>query len=295
MKVTGPLVVLPCCLGLIAAQIWARRTQRHQLADALAVGFLGGLLGTIAYDVARIPFVIAGMRVFAPIECYGVWVTGASLSSRFTDVSGWLYHFSNGITFGIMYAFPLARKHWAWALVWAFVLESMAVFSPFARIFHLLGDYRSIGIAYYGHVAYGLALGWVVRNWDHSVAQLRSLTNVHRWAFVLIVSAICATIIFNPELAARDARAQAGVFRVEGTRLNPSWLHLDGPGTIQVSNPDTADASILIPRGKQTIDAPAGQTKSQSFSEPAIYQVMIATPERSHSSFVIVEPVDRAK
>ncbi|MFQ5709506.1 MAG: hypothetical protein ACE5HO_18775, partial [bacterium] len=90
------------------------------------------------------------------------------MSSRFTDVIGWTYHFSNGITFGIMYALFMRKRHWLWAIVWAFILETIAVLSPFANIFALVGDYYKLGVAYMGYVAYGLPLGWLAYKWNAS-------------------------------------------------------------------------------------------------------------------------------
>ena len=38
------------------------------------------------------------------------------MSSSVTSTMGWLFHLSNGVTFGIMYAVVGARRHWLWGV-----------------------------------------------------------------------------------------------------------------------------------------------------------------------------------
>jgi hypothetical protein len=53
--------------------------------DRIRVGALGGLAGTLGYDIVRVPFAVAGQRVFAPIESYGILIADASASSALTS------------------------------------------------------------------------------------------------------------------------------------------------------------------------------------------------------------------
>src|SRR5262249_52644369 len=127
---------VPGYLVLVAVWLYARRAAQastRALADAIIVGALGGFLGTIAYDVARIPFVMAGLRVYAPNSTYGLWILDADASSRFTETVGWAYHFANGTCFGIMYALFMRGRHWAFAVAWAFLLETIALVSPYGE------------------------------------------------------------------------------------------------------------------------------------------------------------------
>jgi hypothetical protein len=287
MQAVTLAVALPCCVALAGIWIWADRSGRKELAAALTIGLAGGFLGTVAYDVIRLPFLAAGQRVFAPISAYGVWIAEASSSSRFTEVIGWLYHFSNGITFGIMYALFMRNRHWALAIAWAFVLETIAILSPFAPIFSLSGNYAALGIAYLGHVAYGVPLGWLVYRWKNM-----KLPNWLRWTAILLGCAAIAGPLVSPEAIERDGRAAEGEFRVEGERLNPDWLRIERGGKVRVHNPGAEYVKVRVRQNDMTIDVSAGKKDTLSFAAPGIYQVFIETERRSRSSFVIVEPVE---
>lgn len=286
------LVALPCCLALIGIWLWAKRTGRNSLAEALAIGCLGGLLGTLAYDVVRIPPLLAGQRIFAPISSYGVWIADAGSSSRWTELLGWSYHFSNGLTFGIMYTLWLRKRHWAWAILWGLVLETIALVSPFGRIFYLVGNYQAIGIAYFGHIAYGLPLGWLAYRWEETDAWLSQLPTRRMMQFLLIVCAAIAWLIFWPTHVQQDARVTAGEFRIEGNRLNPDWLRLPRNGSIQVFNPEAQEVTVVV-RQTNARHRLASQAKEMiSFPQPGIYQLFVETSRQTRSSFVIVEPVE---
>lgn len=66
MRLVTFAAAAPCYVGLIGAWIWGRRSGRESVATALAIGFAGGLLGTVGYDLIRVPMHLAGQRVFAP-------------------------------------------------------------------------------------------------------------------------------------------------------------------------------------------------------------------------------------
>lgn len=285
-------LILPCCLGLVLVWGWAARSRREELATALAIGFWGGLLGTVAYDLARIPFLQMGMRVFAPISAYGVWIVDADSSSRFTELVGWLYHFSNGITIGLMYALFMRGRHWGWAIVWAFLMETIAVVCPFGRIFSLWGNYAAIGVAYLGHVAYAIPLGLMVRDPVRGLAWL-GVPRAIKW---IAVGALCAAALWtvvSSENASRDARAVRGEFTVEGDRLNPDWIKIRKGEEVQGFNPQSADASVVVKKGDLRILVTSGQKQPIVFSKTGVFQVFVETGGRTHSSFVIVEPVDK--
>jgi hypothetical protein len=285
-------VFLPCLLFILAVWIWAGGNERRALSQGISVGILGGLLGTFAYDLVRVPFLMAGQRVFAPITAYGVWIADATLSSRFTDVTGWVYHFSNGITFGIMYALFMRKRHWIWAIIWAFLLETIAVVSPFATIFSLKGNYGALGIAYLGHVAYGLPLGWLVAKWDMTVDWLSSTPGFLKVLAVLVSIAAITGPLISKEEVDKDGRAVAGEFRVEGRQLNPDWLRIDLDEQIGVTNPDTGPVTVVNKDSGQSVELKAQESAQFDFGETGIYQIYVETERRTRSSFVIVEPVE---
>ncbi len=285
-------IALPCCLALLGIWLWTKQTERKVLAEALTIGFVGGLLGTLAYDLVRIPPLLSGQRIFAPISAYGVWIADAGSSSRWTELLGWSYHFSNGLTFGIMYTLWLRKRHWAWAILWGLVLETIALVSPFGRIFYLVGNYQAIGIAYFGHIAYGLPLGWLACRWDETNAWLRQLPFRRVMQFLLVACAAIVWLIFWPTHVQRDARVTAAEFRVEGIALNPDWLRLPRGGSIHVRNPEAQDITVVIRQTNDRHRIPSQAKETISFPQPGIYQLFVETSRQTRSSFVIVEPVE---
>ena len=284
---------LPCALFLVGMWWWASRTGRDYLAGALTIGFWGGLLGTLAYDLARIPFLLAGQRVFAPINVYGVWLAEAAISSQWTHALGWAYHFSNGITFGIMYALFMRRRHWLWAIPWALLLETIAVLSPFAVIFNLVGNYNALAIAYLGHVAYALPLGWLVYRWDDTLAWLAARPGWLRRGWPVVGLLLFLLVALWPPGTAFDSRAQPGSLRVEDNRLNPGWVRINVNDNITFTNPAGTLATIIDRTRDYSLPLAAGQQESSQYTRPGIYQVYVQTTGQTRSSFVIVEPVEK--
>jgi hypothetical protein len=291
MRLATLAVAIPCCAGLVAAWVWARN-HNQQLKDALEIGFVAGLLGTLAYDLSRLPFSLAGQRIFAPISAYGVWILDASVSSRFTEITGWLYHFSNGLTFGIMYALFMWRGHWGWGIVWGLMLETIALLTPFAKIFGISSNPTAIGIAYFGHFFYGLPVGWLVYKWNETRDQLRATPNSYKIMTFVLACVPVAWTAFSAGNVRRDAQVVQGEFRVEGQRLNPDWLRIERGQQITVYSPEN-DVSVHLKQTNLTKPIKGGQRDSFSFPETGIYQMFVETNRRTQSSFVIVEPVER--
>lgn len=288
---------VPCAVFLIGVWAWSGRNGQDYLQQALTIGFWGGLLGTLAYDAIRIPFlVLLGQRVFAPISVYGIWALDAGISSRLTEVVGWGYHFSNGITFGIMYALFMRGRYWLWAILWAFLLETIAILSPFSQIFNLTGNYSAIGIAYLGHVAYGLPLGWLVYKWDETLNWRNREPVFLRWAgpglAFLIMAFVVLSPLGRPSWIARESRAVAGTLLVEGERLNPDWVRIDRGESVTVRNNENRDVVVVNKSRGTSLPLSAGVQEMMSFPNTGIYQIFVETEGQTRSSFVIVEPVE---
>jgi len=290
MRAATLALAVPCCIALVIAWIWATRTSRDELASMLSLGFIGGLLGTFAYDLVRIPFHLAGQRIFAPIAAYGVWINDANASSRFTDVVGWAYHFSNGITFGIMYALVLFGRPWGWAIVWGLILETIALASPFARIFSIAGNYSAIGIAYSGHVAWGIPLGLVIQHHREVEAFLARIPRALKWLSVALSGAVLVSPIFIPRNIERDQAVAPGEFLRDGDRLIPLWQRIQRGESTTIRNPDNDSIWVRARDGDVRIAPHASAVID--FPNPGIYQLFVETHRRSRSSFVMVEPVE---
>jgi hypothetical protein len=204
----------------------------------LVAGALGGLLGSLGYDLFRVPFVYGlGRQLLAPIDSYGVLLLGADQSSPLTGFLGWSYHFTNGIGFGVAYALVARNRHLGWALLWAMVLESATIVSDFAPTYGLRTDsgYHvvPIALAYAAHVPYGLALGWAVRNVERTVDQAHEVT--HRPVVIALAVLLVGLAIWHRPLLPNDAVARGRAVAegpsavIEDRRFEPTWLRV-GPG-----------------------------------------------------------------
>lgn len=264
---------------------------RSDISDAIALGAVGGFLGTIAYDLARIPFVLAGYRIFAQNSSYGLWILDADYSTRFSLVAGWIYHFANGTVFGVMYAAFMRGRHWIWAVAWAFLLETIALISPYGHIYHITESAFLTVVAYYGHVAYALPLGMLVRSWSTAAQALRSVSPVYKITVPLIVAAAIAGPIIAPDHVKADTEARRSIFVIVGDHLEPSWQRLPGPGSVQVHNNCEGEATILLDAAPVAQIQPCGWG-TVMVRTPGIHLISIpATGLRTRSSFILVEPV----
>lgn len=260
-----------------------------ELRERVRVGAIAGVLGTIGYDIVRVPFAVAGQRVFAPIESYGMLIADAAASSGFTSTLGWLYHLSNGVTFGIAYAAIAARRAWPWGVAWGLLLESVAVFSPFATRYGIAGQAIPIAIAYGAHVFYGYPLGKVVQNFDSAVSTLRRLGR-HAVAIALVVSVVAIVGWQQPwsrsaiEVeAARLSATGAPATIVVRDRFEPEWLRVRIGQCIQVEN--RSRVAYRTPFGEV---APSARS-NLCFSKPGAHRVRLGTRPYS-GGFVYVEP-----
>lgn len=171
--VSAPSMAL---LGLIGVVVH-RRWRYSRLAVALRAGVLGGIAGTLACDLFRVPFAALGPRLFAPIGSYGVLLLGARSSSPWTGLAGWSYHLLNGIGFGVAFAILALGRRWWWGVAWGMVLETATI--PYSWEHGLAGHWRLIGLAYLAHVAYGASLGTIVERARSRPGQRRDHGSEH--------------------------------------------------------------------------------------------------------------------
>ena len=264
MAVVGRVVTVPGLL-LLAALGSGRLVsgpQGEELRRRLRVGAVAGVVGLLGYDVFRIPFALAGRRLFAPIDSYGLLLSGDQLSSSVTDTVGWLFHLSNGVTFGTAYALVMARRHWAWGVLWGLMLESAVVLTPFRDRYHLT-DWTAIGLAYAAHIPYGYAVGAMVQRLDRLDADLRG--GVRRPALVIVGAAAVAIVLWlhpwndteSRDLAHRLTEQRGRPVAVVDTdRFAPEWLRVDLGGCIEVEN-----------RGDQRFETSFGVVEPRAASE----------------------------
>ena len=211
-------------LAVVAVRLARRPDRDPYLRRALVAGAVGGLLGTLGYDVFRIPFVVGGLRLFAPIDSYGVLLLDAAGSSATSGFAGWSYHFANGIGFGIAYAAVALGRKWPFAVLWGLVLETATILTPFADSYAIAGEWDLIAIAYAAHLAYGIPLGIIVQRavgWQ----ELRRPLPVPAWA-LLTATAIGLAAWLQPT---GEVMRSAEITITDG-RFSPEWVRV-APGT----------------------------------------------------------------
>ena len=285
------LTTVPAILGLVViGATVARRPEHRRLRTALMTGVAGGLLGTIGYDVFRIPFAAAGLRVFAPIESYGVLLAGADSSSPLTDFLGWAYHFSNGIGFGIAYAMAAQGRRWWWGVVWALVLETATILTPFATTYALRGKWDLIGIAYAAHLFYGYPLGVVVERAEATRARLeaRSRFATSGLVLALIVGLVAwhRPFLVPDNVAAGRAVASGASAVVRSGRFYPEWLRVGVGGCAVLRNTDPTAYTLTGPGRPRELAA--GADTSVCFPRHGVFRVR--TSDQAYSGgFVIVD------
>jgi hypothetical protein len=79
-----------------------------------------------------------------------------------------VYHFSNGITFGVMYVALIGdgrRRSWLWAVVLATGLELAMLLTPYPQFFAIPLTALFVAVTLAAHLVFGVVLGIVTKRW----------------------------------------------------------------------------------------------------------------------------------
>jgi len=180
MRLFTPFIFVPAMAVLFLFAVMDHFKGDGQLWRAVWIGLAGGLLAAAAYDVFRLPFVFANewginaivppMKLFKVFPRFGAMVLGQPMEQSSyplsTQIVGWLYHFSNGATFGVMYLSLIGdgtRHHWAWAVLFAVELELGMLFTPYPAVFNIPLTTRFVVVTMAAHAIFGVGLGLTVR------------------------------------------------------------------------------------------------------------------------------------
>jgi hypothetical protein len=170
----------PALLLLLAFAVLDRQRGDGQLWGAVCLGLLGGLIAAVAYDVFRLPFVfsrqlglsgvVPPMDLFKVFPRFGAMILAQPLEqshySGATQLVGWIYHFSNGATFGVMYLAMIghpSRRSWLWAIVFAVGLELGMLLTPYPSVFGITLTVRFVIVTMLAHAIFGVGLGTTAR------------------------------------------------------------------------------------------------------------------------------------
>ncbi len=173
-------IFLPAFVALIALAIADRAWGNRQLWRGVMLGLWAGFIAAIAYDIFRLPFVFAkqlgiesfvpAMNLFKNFPRFGAMILGQPIEQQTYSIAahvvGWIYHFSNGITFGIMYVAIvgcISRRTWAWGVLMALVLELGMLFTPYPKFFNIPVSVVFILATLAAHTIFGMVMGLVVQ------------------------------------------------------------------------------------------------------------------------------------
>jgi hypothetical protein len=175
MRVFTLTVFAPACCALIAMAIDDRWRGDGRLCRMIVIGAVAGFLAAVTYDVFRLPFVfskswgLAGvvppLPLFKVFPQFGAMILGKTDSSSLAaNAIGWAYHFSNGITFGVMYAAIVNgawRRLWWVAVVFALGLEIAMLVTPYPATFGIRVTGVFIAVTLAAHAIFGVTMGHV--------------------------------------------------------------------------------------------------------------------------------------
>jgi hypothetical protein len=166
MTFTLTFTGLPSILLLFTLAAFARRIDAGQFVHCLIAGAVGGFVATLAYDVSRWVIRVSGLLDydgFKAIYIFGGWITGAP-GTPAAALAGWIYHFWNGIGFGIFYALIVGRGTWLAGLLYGLVMEGMML-GLFPLFLTVTNRVDFILLSLIGHAIYGVVLGLYVRTY----------------------------------------------------------------------------------------------------------------------------------
>lgn len=179
MRAFAIWILTPATLLLFALAALDRARGDRRLYRAVLIGGVAGLLAAVAYDIFRLPFVFARawhldsvvppLNLFKVFPRFGAMLLGQSLEqpaySLAAHLLGWTYHFSNGLTFGIMYLALIGnaqRRSWLWAVAFATGLEFAMLLTPYPHIFGIKVAPTFVAATLSAHLIFGIALGLIV-------------------------------------------------------------------------------------------------------------------------------------
>jgi hypothetical protein len=189
-------ILIPATVALLVLAVADRTRGDGLLWRGVVIGAMAGLLAAFAYDLFRIPFVVAAvdqtgpdwlrMPLFKVFPRFGALILGAPFDAAATDsqftlmahLVGWVYHFSNGITFGVMYMALVgdaSRRSWVWAVLFATGLELAMLLTPYASFFGIHMTARFVIVTFLAHAVFGVVLGlvarWLSELWASPIAR----------------------------------------------------------------------------------------------------------------------------
>jgi len=163
-RLAGGLLVVET-IGLMSIAALAQSKGLKETIGQLTSGLWAGSLATLAYDIVRIPVAHAGIPVFKAISYFGTVLLGVQSPTPLSEILGWSYHLSNGVSFGLMYAALVRKPRLYSAVIWGLTLEAVMLLTPYAEVFGYRRDAKFFAITIGAHAVYGAVLYLALRLW----------------------------------------------------------------------------------------------------------------------------------
>jgi hypothetical protein len=175
-------ILMPATVLLIAMALFDRARGDGRLWRGVLIGSLAGFAAACAYDVFRLPFVfsrewgldgaVPPLKLFKVFPRFGAMILGEPVEQETFSLAahllGWAYHFSNGMTFGVMYVSLIgdgSKRHWIWAVLLATGLELGMLLTPYPAFFAIPLSTTFVVVTFTAHLIFGVALGLLVKWW----------------------------------------------------------------------------------------------------------------------------------
>jgi hypothetical protein len=182
-------VLIPATILLIGIALIDRARGDGRLWRAVCIGAIGGFAAACSYDIFRIPWVIGfahhtgpmwlRLPLFKVFPIFGQMILGQDIEQPPTlaaHVLGWIYHFSNGVTFGVMYMALIGdarRRTWLWAIALAVGIEIGMLVTPYASLFAIKMTALFVAVTLLAHMIFGIVLGLLARRMSRRWSPLQ--------------------------------------------------------------------------------------------------------------------------
>jgi hypothetical protein len=185
MRTFAFTILLPATALLALMTVMDYFKGDGRLFNAVLAGTVGGLVAAIAYDLFRLPWVLGAadhlgpwwmrLPLFKVFPRFGAMILGQPYDATMPDsqftlaahLVGWVYHLSNGVTFGVMYMAMIGdagRRSWLWAIALAAGLELAMLFTPYTRFFGINLAALFVVVTLTAHIIFGVGLGLYTRH-----------------------------------------------------------------------------------------------------------------------------------
>ena len=167
---SAPFIAMPSAAILTGIILLCRKqhARLHIFAEALWRGAVCGLAGTAVYDVSRplLKWIFEfKYHPFRAMPIFGMLITGRPETDSFAITVGLIYHFWNGISFGMMFALLRPKGGMLLGLAWGLGLQLLMMIA-YPRLLQIrLADPGFLTMGIVGHSLWGLMLGYGLRRW----------------------------------------------------------------------------------------------------------------------------------